>query len=883
MSAEEMFAAFKSWRDDGKRLLPEENQRDSAESFTPITSPDRAAAEALQVPLAVWEGIARESPARHGIRSTLSLGRRLLQEELRSETSTPQQSPRRRPRTAILPGKVLACPVRNGKAASPERPPGVSANRAAREALAAELNADTYSATQASMAMVGVVRGELDMFESRLQEQLATLQDGVGKMITRSEKLREAEVARLEQKVSSAEISNSRLERRLAEFGGAVKGVTSEMETQIRRTDSMDATLTDFKKRVQEDSHHRSTIMEQTLQDVITKCQTSILATEAEQTRVATKLDHRLAELEATANDGWREEVATALFTQLYGSNEASKDLSRGTEARGDAKDANIDAPDGELRLWQVERDLSDLQEKVNVLTAEVFGDSGWGSRLQEHEVHLKAIQCKHSEARQIDDRSRLEVEARVEQALKLGTDAKTRATAATEEFEACKAKLEFTIEENKVEAAELRRDVEAALARPAQGVIQEAALATARGEVESLVCELLKPWSQAVEALRGEVAALADQVMMDTSRPSQHPELPVDTLELAAQVKDTLSTVAQIKADVNKCFASMREQDDQFMAQDRVLQQQIDALALSPDKAAAGVRHPEEYLQLLDECATQEQLLKEKVGAADKLLTRMGGIASLYSDSQTELETILQNLKTHEQEVLAQESVLQRQIDTSANLMQELQYKAIGTNATAGDRTEEGLLQRLNDLELQEHALRAKVATAEKLLGDLETQCEDGLQGAIAALNSRTEVELKALLEHLKGHESEFEAQEAVLKQKVVHADSMLARLELLLPTPQLGGEYAAQLGGEMEAIVSGMRAREDESKAQELVLRDRVVALEGMLAHLEHEVSTRMPTSIVPSIVVHKASPVFIPRKSLSNMDDVLPQTEKIDEREA
>eukprot|EP00971_Amphidinium_carterae_P273660 5431036-Amphidinium_carterae.1 len=70
---------------------------------------------------------------------------------------------------------------------------------------------------QASMAMVGVVRGELDMFESRLQvlssrafdsscgsaavlafvvyrgeEQLATLQDGVGKMITRSEKLREA-------------------------------------------------------------------------------------------------------------------------------------------------------------------------------------------------------------------------------------------------------------------------------------------------------------------------------------------------------------------------------------------------------------------------------------------------------------------------------------------------------------------------------------------------------------------------------------------------------------------------------------------------------------------------------------------------------------------
>jgi len=295
-------------------------------------------------------------------------------------------------------------------------------------------------------------------------------------------------------------------------------------------------------------------------------------------------------------------------------------------------------------------------------------------------------------------------------------------------------------------------------------------------------------------------------------------------------------------------------------------------AVTPSSDQAAVAMKHPEAYLQLLDDCATQEQILREKVEASEKLLNRMGGIASLYSESQSELETILQNLKVHEREFQAQESVLQRQIDASANLMRELQCglnKATVAGSTAGD-------ERLDKMETQESALREKLAAAEQLMSDLEKHCADGLQGAITTLHSRSEAEMQTILEHLKGHENELQAQEAVLKAKIVNADALLARLESMLPDRQTGGDYAAQLGGEMEAIVSGMRAREDESKAQELLLRDRVVALEGMLAHLEHEVSARMPLTASLAAEANQdigraVPPVYIPRKSLSNLDDV------------
>jgi len=795
MSAEQMFVAFKSWRD---------NERRAVTSSTPGTSPDRDHAPIAEAPsaLAVWEEhetSTGSSPARHGIRSTLSLGRRILQEELRGgfEEHRSHRAPRPHPPTTA-------------ERDVPSRP--LAASRAAREALAAELGADGHSAAQASMAMVGVVRGELDMFEARLQAQLSTMQDSVGKMILRSEKLREAEFSRLEQKVNSGEITQSRLERRLAEVGGAVKGVTNEMEAQIRRTDMMDTSMHDFTRRLQEETQHRSLMLDQSLQDAVSKCHSAISASEDEQVQRSYRLDNRLKELEANSvgDDGWREEISAGL-AQLYSSVEASKDLSRVAVSDGppgqsnsDSKDAQAAGhlnPDSELRLWQVERDLCDLKEQVAAVTAEVFGEGGWGARLQEHEIHLKALKCKQAETVQSESRAVQELEVRVAQAAQAASEALSKAKETSGQLEAFTFKVGLDTEDLRVESIEVKRSLESTTAAlsvvseqtKGPAVLSTETVANLRGEVDSLVCELLRPWSQAVESLRAEVASLADQVLLDTRAPN--------TARGRPDAEDLSRVIADVRADFTKGLNEIQTaQEERLREQEKLLQSHLETSA----------------------------------GLIERLQCSLEG-------GQAASEPKVKFVKSSQ--------------------IQGLEEGSVATAREVSSLLEE-MRSCSRECETQEQLLREKVACAEHALGRFENQCATGVQ---------------AVMDVMRARESSVAAQEAALKEKVANVEALLSQLEANVPTTsarptltrsQLEGSQsergAVAIGREIEAIVAGMRVRDDETRAQEEQLRERMETVERLLNHLESEVATRVGQ---PAAKI-EASPVFVARRSLSTL---------------
>lgn len=79
----------------------------------------------------------------------------------------------------------------------------------------------------------------MEAFEEKVNSQVTRLQ-------TQNERLRDAAFHRLEEKVSQTEGSQPKVERRLAELTGNVRGLSDELHSQIRRIDELDHKIWDW-------------------------------------------------------------------------------------------------------------------------------------------------------------------------------------------------------------------------------------------------------------------------------------------------------------------------------------------------------------------------------------------------------------------------------------------------------------------------------------------------------------------------------------------------------------------------------------------------------------------------------------------------------------
>lgn len=95
-------------------------------------------------------------------------------------------------------------------------------------------------------ALLAAVRKQMDALEEKLVSQISRIQ-------SQNDRLREAAFSRLEEKMAIAEGQQPKLDRRLAELSGHFKGLSEEMQSQIRRVDMMDERLWEWRHQMEEE------------------------------------------------------------------------------------------------------------------------------------------------------------------------------------------------------------------------------------------------------------------------------------------------------------------------------------------------------------------------------------------------------------------------------------------------------------------------------------------------------------------------------------------------------------------------------------------------------------------------------------------------------
>lgn len=110
-------------------------------------------------------------------------------------------------------------------------------------------------------AILTAVRRQMEILEEKLGGQITRVQQ-------QSDRLRDAAFSRVDSKMGTMEALQPKLDRRLAELSGNYKGLSDEMQTQIRRTDQMDQRLWEWRHQLEEEVHSKFTEIEQNYQQV---------------------------------------------------------------------------------------------------------------------------------------------------------------------------------------------------------------------------------------------------------------------------------------------------------------------------------------------------------------------------------------------------------------------------------------------------------------------------------------------------------------------------------------------------------------------------------------------------------------------------------------
>lgn len=136
------------------------------------------------------------------------------------------------------------------------------------EAFSRPPNGTWIHAKQAQeSAIITAVRRQMEALDDKLSGQIAR---EITRIQQQGDRLREAAVARLDAKVATIEAMLPKLDRRLAELSGNCKGLSEEMQSQIRRIDQTDSRLWEWRHQLDEDVRAKLSEIEQSYQQVCT-------------------------------------------------------------------------------------------------------------------------------------------------------------------------------------------------------------------------------------------------------------------------------------------------------------------------------------------------------------------------------------------------------------------------------------------------------------------------------------------------------------------------------------------------------------------------------------------------------------------------------------
>eukprot|EP00928_Gymnodinium_smaydae_P025331 TRINITY_DN20213_c0_g3_i2.p1 TRINITY_DN20213_c0_g3~~TRINITY_DN20213_c0_g3_i2.p1 ORF type:complete len:1148 (+),score=313.11 TRINITY_DN20213_c0_g3_i2:95-3445(+) len=127
-------------------------------------------------------------------------------------------------------------------------------------------------------ALLAAVRKQLEALDEKFTNQMTRMQG-------QTDRMREAANKRLEEKLSAFEGAQPRLERRLAELSGNYKGLSDELQAQIRRVDQMDERHWDWRHSLEDDHRQKYADLEQQAQKAASAARVSGASLEEDRKR----------------------------------------------------------------------------------------------------------------------------------------------------------------------------------------------------------------------------------------------------------------------------------------------------------------------------------------------------------------------------------------------------------------------------------------------------------------------------------------------------------------------------------------------------------------------------------------------------------------------
>jgi len=110
-------------------------------------------------------------------------------------------------------------------------------------------------------AILSAVRRQMEAFEEKLGSQIVRVQQ-------QGDRMRDAAFSRVDSKMGTIEGLQPKFDRKLAELSGNYKGLSDEMQAQIRRIDQMDTRLWEWRHQLEDEVHKKFAEIEQQYQQV---------------------------------------------------------------------------------------------------------------------------------------------------------------------------------------------------------------------------------------------------------------------------------------------------------------------------------------------------------------------------------------------------------------------------------------------------------------------------------------------------------------------------------------------------------------------------------------------------------------------------------------
>uniref|UniRef100_A0A7S4VJZ7 Uncharacterized protein n=1 Tax=Alexandrium monilatum TaxID=311494 RepID=A0A7S4VJZ7_9DINO len=239
------------------------------------------------------------------------------------------------------------------------------------------------------------VRRQMEVLEERLNGQIVRVQQ-------HGERSRDSALTRLDSKVSTMELLQPKVDRRIAEINGNLKALSEESQTQIRRMDQMDSRHWEWRHKLEEEIRGKLAGMETANQELAS----SFRVTKAANEEVLKRHHQRLLRLEELVDEGSKnhEDLNSNLMnmhTRLLEIENDSPALRSSSDPKDPLSDVNTSAG-----LVIVESQVQDLSQKVTQLLEESYEMRAKLEAQEEHHKTLRTqVEAKDELIRGLEDR----------------------------------------------------------------------------------------------------------------------------------------------------------------------------------------------------------------------------------------------------------------------------------------------------------------------------------------------------------------------------------------------------------------------------------------------------------------------------------------------